>query len=69
MANLFSSGAPHIHFFPSSATIVLVVRSANGDATVVLLLPRSILLNDDTYRWNCATLIVPSFGQIEQGAH
>ena len=31
MENLFSSGAPHIHFFPSSATIVLVVWSANGD--------------------------------------
>ena len=28
MENLFSIGAPHIHFFPSSATIVLVVWSA-----------------------------------------
>ena len=31
MANLFSSGALHITFFPSSATILLFVRSANGD--------------------------------------
>ena len=30
MVNLFSSGAPHIHFFHSSATILLV-WSANGD--------------------------------------
>ena len=28
------------------------------------------LLNDDTYRWDCETVIITSSsGQIEQGAH
>ena len=27
------------------------------------------LLNDDTYRWDCATVIMSSFRQIEQGTH
>ena len=35
-----SSQAELLAFFPSSATILLVVWSANGDATVVLLLSR-----------------------------
>ena len=46
-------------FFPSSAAILLVVWSANGDCSV---LPRPVpkvnLLNDDTYRWDSATVIV-----------
>ena len=39
----------------------------------MLLLPKASskvnLLNDDTYRRVCATAIVSSFGQIEQGVH
>ena len=27
------------------------------------------LLNDDTYRSDCATVIMSYFGQIEQGVH
>ena len=27
------------------------------------------LLNDNTYLWVCATVIVSSFGLIEQGVH
>ena len=44
MENLFSSGL--LAFFPSSAKILLVVLSANGDGSV--LIPRlvPILLND-----------------------
>ena len=60
MANLFSSRAPQ--FFSSSAAILLVVWSANGSSKVNLL-------NDDTYRCDSATIIMSSFGQIEQGAH
>ena len=37
-----SSQSEHLAFFPSSATILLVVWSANGDTTVVLLLPRLV---------------------------
>ena len=59
-------------FFPSSVTILLVVWSANGHSIVLLPSKASSkvnLLSDDTYRWNWATVIVSSFGQIEQGAH
>ena len=35
MTNIFSSGAPHIHFFPSSATILLIVWSANGNGSAL----------------------------------
>ena len=38
-------------------------------ATVVLLTSKVNLLNDKTYWWVCATVIVSSFGQMEQGAH
>ena len=34
--HLFSSGAPHIHFLLSSATIMLVVWSANYDDSVLI---------------------------------
>ena len=43
--NLSSGRVSHISFFPSSAAILLVVRSANGDGIVYFL-------SDDTYRWN-----------------
>ena len=68
MENLFSSGAPHINFFPSSAIILLVVWSANGDGSALASKSPSSkvnLLNDDAY----ATIIVLPFGQIEQGVH
>ena len=63
MANLFSSGAPR--FFPSSAAILLAVRSANGDLTAS---SKVNLLNDDTYQCDSATIIMSSFGEIEQDA-
>ena len=71
MVNLFSSEAPHTLFFPSSAMILLVVWSAKGDDSALTSKASSKvnLLNDDTYRWNCVTVIVSSFGRIEQGAH
>ena len=54
MANL-----PHITFFSSSATILLVVRSANGDGSVLATKTSSKvnLLNYDTFRWNCVILL------------
>ena len=49
------NGAPHIHFFPSSAMILLVVWSANGDGSALTSMASSKvnLLNDDTYQWDC----------------
>ena len=69
MENLYSSGAPHIHFLPSPVTIVLVVWSANDDGSALTskASPKVNLLTDDTYRWNCTTVIVSSFRHIEQG--
>ena len=64
MANLFSNGAPQ--FFPTSAAILLLVWSANGDFTAS---SKVNLLNDDTYRCDSATIIMSSFGEREQGAH
>ena len=61
MENLFSSGAPQ--FFPSSEAILLVVWSANSDYSAS---SKVILLNDDTYRCDSATIIMSSFGQMEQ---
>ena len=56
-------------FFLSSATILLVVWSDNGDGIVLLLpwqVPRSVtILADGIER----PITVSSFGQIEQGAH
>ena len=63
MANLFSNGAPQ--FFPSSAAILLVVWSANGDCSAS---SKVNLLNDDPYRCDYETIML-SFGQIEQGVH
>ena len=67
MANLFSSGAPHIHFFPSSAMILLVVWSANGNCSALIFEASSKvnILNDDTYRWDCAAV----FSKIEQSGY
>ena len=50
---------------------LLVVWSANGDGSALTSKASSKvnLLNDDTYQWNCVTIIVSSFGQIEQGVH
>ena len=42
MENLSSSGASHIHILTSSAMILLVVWSANGDGIVLLLHPRQV---------------------------
>ena len=64
MANLLSSEAPQ--FFPSYAAILLVVWSANGGCSAS---SKVNLLNGDTYRCDSATIIMSSFGQIEQGAH
>ena len=64
MANLFSSGA--LQFFPSSAVIHHVVWCANGDCSAG---SKDNLLNDDTYRCDSATIIMPSFRQLEQGVH
>ena len=63
----FSSGAPQ--FFLSSAAIMLVVWSANGDCSALQASSKVNLLNDDTYQCNSVTIIMPSFKQIEQGAH
>ena len=54
MANILSSRAPHIHFYPSSATILLVVWSANSDGSALTSMASSKvnLLNDDTYQWD-----------------
>ena len=57
---------------PSSAMILLVVWSANGDGSRALTAMASSkvnLLNDDIYQWVCATVTVSSFRQIEQGAY
>ena len=56
MANLFSSRAPQ--FFTSSAVILLVVWSADGDCSVGAS-SKVNLLNDDIHRCDS------SFGQIE----
>ena len=50
MVNLFSSESPHISFFPSSGTILLVVWSANGDGSALTSEANSKvnLLNDNT---------------------
>ena len=64
MANLFLSGA--LQFFPSSAVILLVVWCGNSDCSDS---SKVNLLNDDTYRYDSVTIIMPSFGQLEQGAH
>ena len=47
--------------------ILLVVWSANsgGSALTFKASSKVNLLNDDIYRWNYATVIVSSFGQIE----
>ena len=66
MANLFSSRAPQL--FPSSAVILLVVWSADGDCSVGAS-SKVNLLNDDIYRCDSATIIMSSFEQIEQGVH
>ena len=50
MADLFSSRAPQ--FFPSSAAILLVVWSANGDCSAPQASSVVNLLNDHTYRCN-----------------
>ena len=65
MENLLS-GAHHIYILPQSATILLVVWSANDGSA---LTSKVNLLTYNTYRWVCATVIASSFGQIEQGAH
>ena len=66
--NLFSNEAPHIHILP---TILLVVWSANSDGSALTskASTKVNLLNGDTYRWDCETVIVSSFGQIEQGVN
>ena len=49
-----------------SATILLVVWFANGNDSAFT--SKVNTLNDDTYRWDCATVIVSS-DQTEHGAH
>ena len=57
--NLFSSGAP-----PVLQRFCLL--SVNGDCSAS---SKVNLPNDDPYRCESATIIMSSFGQIEQGAH
>ena len=64
MKKLFSNRAPQ--FLPSSAAIVLVAWSANGDCSAS---SKVNLLNDATYRCDSVIIIMSSFGQIEQGVH
>ena len=64
MANPFSSGA--LQFFPSFAVILLVVWCGNSDCSDS---SKVYLLNDDTYQCDYVTIIMSSFGQLEQGAH
>ena len=51
--------------------ILLVVWFENGDCSALTSKASSKVnfLNDYTHRWVCVTVIVLSFGQIEQGAH
>ena len=51
------------HAMPQFATILLIVWSANGDGSALTSKASSKvnLLNDDTYRRVCATVIVSSF--------
>ena len=51
--------------------ILLVVWSANGygSALTSKACSKVNLLNDDTYQLVCVTVIVSSFGQVEQGVH
>ena len=71
---LLKRSSSHSHI-SQSATILLVVWSANSDAWwCSYVLPSKAsskvnLLNGDTYRWGCVTVIGSSFGQIEQGVH
>ena len=69
MANLFSSGAPHIYILSQSTMLLLVVWSANSDRSTFTSKASSkvIFLNDDNYRWGCSTTIGSSFGQGAQG--
>ena len=60
---LLKQKSSHSH----SSPVPFCLLSGLPTATVVLLMVN--LLNDDTYRWDCVTTIVSSFGQIEQGAH
>ena len=48
------------NFFPTSATILLVVWSANSDGSALTSKASSKvnLLSDNTYRWDCATALV-----------
>ena len=62
MASLFSSGA--LQFFPSSAVVLLVVWSANGDGSGS---SKVNLPSNNPYGCDSATIIMSSFGQIEQG--
>ena len=50
MANLFSSGAPHNHFFPVLQRFYL---SGLPTATLCYKASSKVNLNDDTYQWNC----------------
>ena len=65
--NLFSSRAPHIHFFSSFAMILLVVWSANGECSALTSKAsfKVNLLNDYNYRWNCVTVMMSFFRRIE----
>ena len=59
----------------SSPVLLLVVWTANGDGSAITSKLASKasskvnLLNNNTCQRNSATVIVSSFGQIEQGAH
>ena len=66
---LLKWSSSHSHYSPSSIMFLLVVWSVNGDGSALTSKANSKvnLLNDDTYRWVCATVIVSSFGRIDQG--
>ena len=72
MANRFSSGAPHIHIplqLCNDSASCLVCQSGDGSALSYKVSAKVSSLNDDTYRWDSVSVIVSSFGQIEQDVH
>ena len=70
MVNLLSSGTPHIHILPQFCNNCACRLEWQWYSALTSKASSKVhLVSDDTYRWNWATVIVSSFGQIEQDAH